>query len=63
MARHLDASFVTEVVILLGWALTTWYVYFTFRESGHAKKKTITLTLGILFSRRDTEEPVTGSSE
>jgi len=48
MVRHLDASFVTEVVILLGWALTTWYVYFTFKESGHAKRKTITLTLGVL---------------
>ena len=47
-ARHLDASFVTEVVILLGWALTTWYVYFTFRESGHAKRKTVALTLGVL---------------
>ncbi len=48
MPRQLDASFVTEVVILLGWALTTWYVYFTFRESGHAKRKTIALTLGVL---------------
>ncbi len=36
MPRQLDASFVTEVVILLAWALTTWYVYFTFKESGHA---------------------------
>jgi len=44
----LDASFVTEVVILLAWALMTWYVYFTFRESGHAKAKTIALTLGVL---------------
>ena len=32
MPRQLDASFVTEVVILLTWGLTTWYVYFTFRE-------------------------------
>ncbi len=37
MPSQLDASFVTEVVILLAWALTTWYVYFTFKESGHAK--------------------------
>ncbi len=44
----MNASFVTEVVILLSWALTTWYVYFTFRESGHAKRKTIALTLGVL---------------
>ena len=36
----MNASFVTEVVILLSWALTTWYVYFTFKESGHAKRKT-----------------------
>ena len=48
MVKHLDASFVTEVVILLGWAFTTWYVYFTFRESGHANRKTIALTLGVL---------------
>ncbi len=48
MPRQLDASFVTEVVILLTWALTTWYVYFTFRESGHAKRKTIALTLVVL---------------
>ncbi|MCZ6804841.1 MAG: hypothetical protein O7D86_13165, partial [Proteobacteria bacterium] len=48
MVKHLDASFTTEVVILLGWALTTWNVYFTFRESGHAKRKTIALTLGVL---------------
>ncbi len=40
MPKQLDASFVTEVVILLTWALTTWYVYFTFIESGHAKRKT-----------------------
>jgi len=48
MPKQLDASFVTEVVILLTWALTTWYVYFTFRESGHAKRKTIALTLVVL---------------
>ncbi len=48
MPRQLDASFVTEVVILLAWALTTWYVYFTFKESGHAKAKTIALTLVVL---------------
>ncbi len=48
MPRHLDASFVTEVVILLAWALTTSYVYFTFKESGHAKAKTIALTLVVL---------------
>jgi len=47
MPKQLDASFVTEVVMLLTWALTTWYVYFTFRESGHAKRKTIALTLGV----------------
>ena len=47
-ASQLDASFVTEVVILLSWALTTWYVYFTFKESGHAKGKTIALTLVVL---------------
>ncbi len=43
-----DASCVTEVVILLSWALATWYVYFTFKESGHAKAKTIALTLVVL---------------
>ena len=48
MPSQLDASFVTEVVILLAWGLTTWYVYFTFRESGHAKAKTIALTLVVL---------------
>ena len=48
MPRQLDASFVTEVVILLVWALPTWYVYFTFRESGHTKAKTIALTLVVL---------------
>ena len=48
MPRQLDASFVTEVVILLTWALPTWYVYFTFRESGHTKAKTIALTLVVL---------------
>ncbi len=48
MPRQLDASFVTEVVILLTWGLTTWYVYFTFKESGHAKAKTIALTLIVL---------------
>ncbi len=48
MPRQLDSSFVTEVVILLAWALTAWYVYFTFKESGHAKAKTIALTLGVL---------------
>ncbi len=48
MPSQLDASFVTEVVILLTWALATWYVYFTFRESGHAKAKTIALTLVVL---------------
>ena len=48
MVKQLDASFVTEVVILLGWAFTTWYVYFTFSESDHAKRKTIALTLGVL---------------
>ena len=48
MVKQLDASFVTEVVILLGWAFTTWYVYFTFRESDHANRKTIALTLGVL---------------
>ncbi len=41
MPRHLDASFVTEVVILFTWALTTWYVYFTFKESGQPRQKTI----------------------
>ncbi len=48
MPRQLDASFVTEVVILLVWAVTTWWVYFTFKESGHAKGKTIALTLIVL---------------
>ncbi len=48
MPMQLDASFVTEVVILLAWALTTWYVYFTFKESGHAKAKTISLTVVVL---------------
>ena len=48
MPSQLNASFVTEVVILLAWALTTWYVYFTFKESGHAKAKTIALTLVVL---------------
>ncbi len=48
MPRQLDASFVTEVVILLTWAMTTWYVYFTFRVSGHTKAKTIALTLVVL---------------
>jgi len=48
MYRQLDASFVTEVVILLTWAMTTWYVYFTFRVSGHTKAKTIALTLVVL---------------
>ncbi len=48
MPRQLDASFVTEVVLLLTWALTTWYVYLTFKESGHAKAKTIALTLVVL---------------
>ena len=48
MPSQLDASFVTEVVILLVWGLTTWYVYFTFRESGHTKAKTIALTLVVL---------------
>ncbi len=48
MPKQLDASFVTEVVLLLTWALTTWYVYLTFRESGHAKAKTIALTLVVL---------------
>ncbi len=48
MPEQLDSSFVTEVGILLVWALTTWYVYFTFKESGHAKAKTIALTIGVL---------------
>ncbi len=48
MSSQLDASFVTEVVILLTWGLVTWYVYFTFRESGHTKAKTIALTLCVL---------------
>ncbi len=48
MPSQMDASFVTEVVILLVWGLTTWYVYFTFRESGHTKAKTIALTLVVL---------------
>ncbi len=48
MPRQLDASFVTEVVILLTWALTTWYVYFTFRDAGQPRKKTIALTLVVL---------------
>jgi len=46
--RQLDASFVTEVVILLTWALTTWYVYFTFRDAGQPRQKTTALTLGVL---------------
>ncbi len=48
MPEQLDASFVTEVALLLVWGLTTWYVYFTFKESGHAKGKTIALTLVVL---------------
>ncbi len=44
MPSQMDAGFVTEVVILLTWALTTWYVYLTFKESGHAKSKIIALT-------------------
>ena len=48
MPSQMDASFVTEVVILLAWGLATWYVYFTFRESGHTKAKTIALTLVVL---------------
>ena len=48
MPEQLDASFVTEVVLLLAWGLAPWYGYYTFKESGHAKGKTIALTLGIL---------------
>ncbi len=48
MLEQLQANFVTEVGILLAWALTTWYVYFTLKESGHAKAKTIALTLVVL---------------
>jgi hypothetical protein len=48
MPEQLDASFVTEVGILLAWGLTTWYVFFTFKESGQGRAKTISLTLGVL---------------
>ena len=48
MPEQLGASFVTEVVILLAWMLTAWYVYFTFKESSHAQGETIALTLGVL---------------
>ena len=48
MPQHLHASFVTEVVILLSWALATWYVFFTLKESGHAMAKTIPLALVVL---------------
>lgn len=48
MPEQLHASFVTEVIILLVWAMTTSYVYFTLRESGHTKAKTITLALVVL---------------
>ena len=48
MHSQMDASFITEVLILLVWAATTWYVYITFKESGHTQRKTIGLTLLIL---------------
>ncbi len=48
IASTYDASFWTEVLILLAWGGTIWYTFLTFKQSGHATRKAAWLTGFIL---------------